>query len=222
MITRVFGKKIENVYDVDHKWMQIKDENGDVKTVYIDKPTITKIKKVKEWCELCSYKGEPRYNSETVLFFGSYKKINISEDEEVSITKEIFRADINETHLHTDKVVEITDVNKEDALSILDGQIKSFNKMMIESNDTLKAYCDLHKLSYEDTDCIELFKVVFPNEEYEIVDGVMRVKKKYRDDWAVVCSQVGLASTGNDISTAIATKYDDVEVGGISSRVSNL
>ena len=33
MITRVFGKKIENYYDVDHKWEQIKDNNGDFKTI---------------------------------------------------------------------------------------------------------------------------------------------------------------------------------------------
>ena len=83
MITRVFGKKIENYYDVDHKWEQIKDNNGDFKTVYTDKPTITKETKVKEWTELCSYEGEPRYNSN--LVFRIYKTINISEYESVDI-----------------------------------------------------------------------------------------------------------------------------------------
>ena len=101
----------------------------------------------------------------------------------VSIEDEIFRADLNERHLHTNKIVEERDVDKEDAMSILDGQIKAFNKMMIESNDRLMTYCDLHKLSYEDTDCIELFKLVFPNDEYVIKDGVMKeLKRNLIDD----------------------------------------
>lgn len=176
MITRVFGKKIENFYEVIHNWKQIEGSDGEIKTVYIDKPTINKARKVKEWSELCSYEGEPRYNSR--IGWDLYNKINISENETVTIEEEIFRADLNEMHLHTNKVVEEKDINKEDALSILDGQIKAFNKMMIESNNRLMAYCDLHKLSYEDTDCIELFKLVFPDDEYVIENGVMKVKEK--------------------------------------------
>ena len=49
---------------------------------------------------------------------------------------------------------------------------------MITSNEKLKSYCDVHKLSYEDTDAIELFGIVFPDEKYEIVDGVMKVKER--------------------------------------------
>ena len=176
MITRVFGKKIENVYEVDHKWKQIEDNDGEMKTVYTSKPEINRIRKVKEWFELCSYEGEPRYNSHTGWVL--YNNINISENETVTIEEEIFRADLNEMHLHTNKVVEEKDINKEDALSIIEAQIKAFNKMMIESNNKLMSYCDLHKLLYEDTDCIELFKLVFPDEEYVIEDGVIKVKEK--------------------------------------------
>ena len=187
MKTRVFGKKIENIYDVIHNWKQIEDNDGEIKTVYTDKPSINKIRKVKEWSELCSYEGEPRYNSQRsswlgtdfgASLFGSFNQINISENETVVIEEEIFRADLNEMHLHTNKIVEEKDVNKDDALSILEAQIKAFNKMMIESNNRLMTYCDLHKLSYEDTDCIELFKLVFPDDEYVIEDGVMKVKEK--------------------------------------------
>lgn len=176
MKTRIFGKKIGNIYEVDHNWKQIEDNDGEIKTVYTDKPSINKTRKVKEWSELCSYEGEPRYNS--YIGFALYNQINISENETVTIEEEVFRADLNEMHLHTNKVVEEKDINKEDALSILEGQIKAFNKMMIESNNRLMTYCDLHKLSYEDTDCIELFKLVFPDDEYVIEDGVMKVKEK--------------------------------------------
>lgn len=176
MKTRLFGKKIENIYDVDYKWKKIKDDNGETKTVYTDKPIITKEPKVKEWVELCSYDGEPRYNSERLYY--SYNTANISEKERLTIKEEIFRADLNEMHLHTDKVVETIDTKKEEAFAVCEAQIKAFNKMMIESNGKLMSYCDLHKLSYEDTDCIELFRLVFPDVGYVIEDGVMKVKQK--------------------------------------------
>lgn len=35
MKTKVFGKKIENIYGVDHKWKTIKDENGEYKKHFI-------------------------------------------------------------------------------------------------------------------------------------------------------------------------------------------
>ena len=194
MKTKVFGKKIENVYEVDHKCKTVEDINGESKTVYTDKPTITKIPKVKNWVELCSYEGKPMYNSKTVntgfwLVIPS-KTVNISEDECVAIEEEIFRADLNEMHLHTDKVVETIDTEKADALSIYEGHIKAFNKMMIESNNKLMAYCDLHKLPYEDTDAIELFKLVFPDKRYVIEDGVMKVKEETVICGATVCGYV--------------------------------
>lgn len=211
MKTKVFGKKIENIYDVDRKWKQIENNNGKTKTVYTAKPTITKETKVKDWSELCAYEGEPRYNRYSGSFFGlcDVNKLNISENETVAIEEEIFRADLNETHLYTNKIVEEKDVDKEDALSILDGQIKAFNKMMIKSNNKLMTYCDLHKLSYEDTDCIELFKLVFPDEEYTIEDGVMKVKEKvsttaYLTSGRIV-SDPDICCTS--ISNAISSKF---------------
>ena len=181
MKTVILGKKIENVYEVNHNWKTIDDGNGGVRTVYTSKPTLVMTPRIKEWAEICSYDGEPRYNSNKGYFFaalGGVYQINISEDEAVSVGKEIFRADLNEMHLETDKVLEEVDINKEESEEILSGQIRAFNSMMITSNDKLKTYCDVHNLAYEDTDVIELFKIVFPDEKYEIVDGVMKVKKK--------------------------------------------
>lgn len=72
------------------------------------------------------------------------------------------------------------------------------------------SYCDLHKLSYEDTDCIELFKLVFPDEEYVIVDGIMRAKDKPKvyDDYGFVyknnntCITISTNGVSNLISSA--------------------
>lgn len=179
MRTVVFGKKIETVYSVDYKWEQIDDAELGVKTVYTGKPEIKTEKKLKEWCELCNYEGEPRYNSNKSWWmntngFGLSKQMNISENETVNIEEEIFRADLHEMHLHTDKIIEETDVNKEESYDMLESQIKEFNRMMISSNDRLKSYCDLHKLAYEETDCIELFKLIYPGKQYVIEDGVMK------------------------------------------------
>lgn len=184
---------------------------GEIKTVYIDKPLINKTRKVKKWTELCSYEGEPRYNSR--IGWDLYNKINISENETVTIEEEIFRADLNEMHLHTNKVVEEKDINKEDALSILEAQIKAFNKMMIESNNKLMSYCDLHKLSYEDTDCIELFKLVFPNDEYVIEDGVMKVKEKPQITASPLYFDSSIAKTisiGTSIDTSLSSHLSTI------------
>lgn len=178
MKTKVFGKKIENIYVIDCKQKTIQNEQGEDITVFIDKPTLTKTSTMKEWVELCDFDGEPRYNHKYPFALSFDTKINITEDEEVCIEEEIFRADLNELHLHTNKIVEEIDLDKEGVMSDYENQIKAFNMMMIESNNKLMAYCDLHKLIYEDTDCIELFKLVFPNNDYVIEDGVMKVKEK--------------------------------------------
>lgn len=215
MRTVILGKKIENVYEVNHNWKTIDDGNGVVKTVYTGKPTLVMTPHIKEWAEICSYDGEPRYNSENNYVFGtmfSKNQINISEDETVTVSKEIFRADLNKMHLETDKVLEEVDINKEASEEILSEQIRAFNSMMITSNEKLQAYCDVHNLAYEDTDVIELFKIVFPDEKYEIVDGVMKVKKKSvemyvssaKDAWDSITSGINTISFCNNGSINIA------------------
>lgn len=180
MRTVILGKKIENLYGVNNKQKTIDDGNGLPKAIYTAKPTLNKVSMIKEWVEICSYDGEPRYNSErgdTFFAFNSKRRMNISESEDVAICQEVFRADLNEMHLRTDKVVEEIDIDKWEADANLSEQIVAFNEAMITSNEKLKSYCDVHKLSYGYTDAIELFNIVFPDEEYEIVDGVMKVKK---------------------------------------------
>lgn len=184
MRTVILGKKIENYYDVDHKWTTVEGENGGSKTVYTAKPALIKTPKI-EWAEICSYEGEPRYNSKTSGAFGwsgifCMRTINISKDETVTIEEEVFRADLNEMHLKTNKVIEEIDVDGQEARANLSEPIRAFNSMMITSNEKLKSYCDIHNLSYENTDAIELFGIVFPNEQYEIVNGVMKVKERHR------------------------------------------
>lgn len=194
MRTVILGKKIENLYGVNNNQKTIDDGNGVLKTIYTAKPTLNKVPTEKEWVEICSFDGAPRYNSEcgNVFFaFNSKHKINISENESVSIDNEIFRADLNELHLRTDKVVEEIDIDKWEADANLSEQIVAFNEAMITSNEKLKSYCDVHKLSYGYTDAIELFGIVFPDKKYEIIDGVMRVKERK-------CPEITFTSSRNN------------------------
>lgn len=168
MKTKVFGQRIKYSYSVDNKRKTITGSNGEPKMVYTDKPTMKQIKNV-EWVEICEFEGEPRYNSGTSMLWDN--SINISEDEEVAIREEIFRADLNELHLHTSKVLEETDLNKNETDILLENEIKMFNKEMIESDEKLKLYCNIHKLNPEDTDCIELYKLVYSTDLYCIFNG---------------------------------------------------
>lgn len=179
MITRIFGKTVRKEHYIDNvqKTLDVSYENNE-KIIYTGKPELKFKDVIEDWHELCSFEGAPRYNKDTFIYFGERNEINISSDETVKIEKEIFRADLNELHMFTNKTIELKECDMEHAESELEKEIKSFNKTMIESNGKLKAYCDLHKLFYEDTDCIELFKLVFPDDKYVIEDGVMKVKPK--------------------------------------------
>ena len=101
-------------------------------------------------------------------------------------------------------------------LDNLEAQIKAFNKMMIESNNRLMAYCDLHKLSYEDTDCIELFKLVFPDDEYMIENGVMKVSEKLK-----INSDSGSVYVDNNGRIVDDTRAIIGSVNSISSKLLN-
>lgn len=231
MRTVVFGKRIKNHYIIKNNQKEIHDEaNYCSKWVFTAKPTIEKEVEIVDWLELLSFEGEPRYNKGTkpkssnpfdfsnIFAFSTKNKINISPDEEVCIDEEVFRADFNELHLHTDKIVEENDDDRNYQMNNYEMLINDFNQQMIESNDKLNAYCKLHNLAPCCTDCIELFKLVFPNEEYVIEDGTMKVKEKsqtygfktsslYIDDCiAPITSYINSGTTSNTVCGTISTK----------------
>ena len=177
MKTIVFGQKIVNHYKVEINQQKIKTERGEA-TVYTDKPRLVVTPEIKEWVEICSFSGEPKYNSGRSTMSRYLSCLNIAENETITVLEEIFRADLNQMHLRTDKIIEEINKNEEKAKSILTKHIEAFNIIMITSNEKLKSYCDIHNLSYKDTDAIDLFTIVFPNEQYEIINGTMKVKEK--------------------------------------------
>lgn len=197
MQTVVLGKEIENTYKLISNKNEEYDEKGNVKYIYFAKPVIRQEVECKSWREICRYEGEPRYNSKSNVLWGAYRNsLNISEDEKVYINEEIFRADLNEMHLHTDKIIEERNIDKELVESYLNAEIERFNEQMIESNDKLKAYCDLHKLVYGLTDCLELFKLVYPNSGYVIEDGVLK-EKSFNEGYLVYPSECETCISSN-------------------------
>ena len=56
----------------------------------------------------------------------------------------------------------------------LNKEMKLFNKEMIEADEKLKSYCILHKLSPEETDCMELFKLVYSKDVCWVTDGALK------------------------------------------------
>ncbi len=102
---------------------------------------------------ILEYEGTPQFD-------GYYDTFYISEDEIVVITKKYFRADLGAWIVETDKVLSEKHFGEKKCKQELAKLIKEYNKQKIESCDYLKAYCDIHKLSYEDTDYDELKEIV--------------------------------------------------------------
>lgn len=170
MQTVLFGKNrfITKLIKKNKKKIEL---DGKEVEVFTAKPELIYDEKL-TWEEMYRWDGEPHFNSNCAYIDPITDEINISENEVVRVIEKIFRADLNELHLHSDKVLK-EEVN-DDCEDKYKRFVKEFNKQMIESNEKLKERCDLYNLSYEDTDCEKLFKDVYGADKvYEIVDGKM-------------------------------------------------
>lgn len=105
--------------------------------------------------------GEIGLNASYAIFgLGAWSKINLSEDEEVTVVAKLYRADLHAYMVHTDKVLSEKDVNKGVAEFEYNQLLREYNKMMIEADEELLNYCNVHKLVPADTEYDELRKVV--------------------------------------------------------------
>lgn len=171
--TIVLGKHIEKKYNVDNKQKMITDTKGDSIVVFTGKPELNVTTTVIRNTEICKFKGYPQYDQCSVPYDRMICSnfLHISEDQRVAAERVVFRADLNEYHVYTDHVISTTEVDLKEAEKDYKRLVRDFNRSMICSNDKLKSYCDIHNLNYEDTDCLELFKIVYDHNNYEIKDG---------------------------------------------------
>lgn len=180
MKTIIFGKNIEEIYEVVPNYTEVKQGDGTFKKVFQEKPVLKKKFNEISPIPIVTYDGEfetNRGSGSAAFFYPAYVgSININEAEVVNVEKVIFRADIQERHVFTDKVMNKEVFNKEEAEQEHAALMREFNSQMIESNDRLKAYCNVNKLNPEETDVTELWKVVFGDVPYIINDGKITEK----------------------------------------------
>ena len=158
MKTIVKGKKIKRNYEVKIN----KDEDGK----FTSKPTIDLIDEDIKWEEILSYEGKAQshYNNSNWFQISVSRHISLSEDEEVKVVDEKFRADLGCWIQYADKELEVKD-NMKKCEKELATVLKEYNTQMIEGNPKAKAYCDLHKLNYSETDYEELMEIIEPKEK---------------------------------------------------------
>lgn len=100
------------------------------------------------------------HSTYAMLGLGVWKKINLSEEEEVTVISQLYRADLHAYMVRTNKVLSEKDVNKGVAEYEYNQLLREYNKMMIEADEELLSYCKVHKLVPADTDYEELRRVV--------------------------------------------------------------
>lgn len=171
------AKDIIKTYKVNTGKIQEKfSQDLTIKEYYDKKPTLD-YDETEEWkVDILSYEGELAYNyygGGGIFRTGLNKseEMNISETETVSVIKVIFRADLNEYHVYTNKINSRIELNKEEAKNELKKEIALYNRAMIESNDKMKRYCLDNALIPEEHNPKEIFKFVYPNKGMKIVDG---------------------------------------------------
>lgn len=160
MITRVMGRATETFWRVEPHTHIVGAGNDATRYVFDAKPEIIKDVVELDPVEICQYEGRPCVSGYKLVFGGP--KINIG-DEEVNVKKDIFYADLNEWKQFVDKVVSNVDYYKEEVELDYADLIAQYNEQMINEDERLKAYCDLHHLNPGDTDVDELRKIVYGN-----------------------------------------------------------
>ena len=180
MKTIIFGKNIEEIYEVVPNYTEVKQGDRTFKKVFQEKPVLEKKFNEISPIPIVTYDGEfetNRGSGSATFFYPVYVgSININEAEVVNVEKVIFRADIQERHVFTGKVMNKEVFNKEEAEQEYAALMREFNSQMIESNDRLKAYCNVNKLNPEETDVTELWKIVFGDVPYIINNGKITEK----------------------------------------------
>lgn len=150
--SNIQGKHITHNYEVKYE----RNDKGGLKY----KPSLT-VKDTETYETILIVDGEIGQNSTKFWKIYSTPTINISESESVEVEGKIYRADLHEYMIHTDKVLSEKDANKEEAEALFSKLSSEYNQLMIERDEKLVAYCRVHKLDPEDTNYEELKKIVY-------------------------------------------------------------
>lgn len=153
MKTIVMGKKVNEIYKVYTET----NKEGE----FLSKPKILLDKEEVKYEEISSYEGYPQ-SSTSGSFFCPGDYIYLSEEEKAKVTDKKFRVDLGCWYQYTDKIISKKD-NYKKCEKELKAILKDYNVQKIEADPKAKAYCDLHKLDYAETDYEELMKIIDPD-----------------------------------------------------------
>lgn len=198
----VYGRHVKNIYKVKTCQNEI-EINGEKKLVFFAKPHLTTELKF-EYEKIGEFEGDNSLLG-GLSFFGNSLLFG---DENVLISYRNFRLDSGVLELGITKNLSENDENKETAEIELDGYIKAFNEDMICSNEHLKKYCDVHKLNPKETDVLNLWDIVYPEDDYNIMNGEM-VKVPNPGNLDQTCSKIVYPTTIGKISDVCTIKATD-------------
>lgn len=155
MKSYIYGKSITRTYSVEFE----RDAEGKIKRkpqlkVKEEKTTFHPI--VRKSGEELIADGEIGRNSSSYVAFDFGTKINIDENTEVIVEKEIYRADLSAYIVYTSHILNEDDTNKEEMTLLRDQLVSEYNETKIKSDEKALAYCNLHKLNPSETDYDEL------------------------------------------------------------------
>lgn len=211
----VYGKHVNHLWHVKTNQEEIVID-GEEKLAFTAKPQI-------EILNSYDYEKISEFESDSSLVNNAlYLTRMFFEDEEVSLLNRKFRVDTGVLEMYISKVLSETDDNKNNAEIELDAYLKAFNEDMILSNEKLRKYCDVHKLKPNDTDVFKLWDIVYPENDFNIMDGKMVcVPNPGKDDFMItgIATKADVASTIGTLGTLSKTYC---EVGyGIDATISS-
>jgi hypothetical protein len=159
MKTKILGKIITKNYSIKFE----KDDDG----VFKYKPLFETDGDVK-FEEIMSVEGELKFNENLggYSFVGIFNKINISEDTEVSILKQTYRADVDSGTMfaYTDHIIETieNDITKEIVENEFKMTVQEYYTQKIESDKKILDYCEVHNIDIGNADYEKLHSIVYP------------------------------------------------------------
>lgn len=160
MKTIIKGKKIKHLYEVDFFQKEV-EIDGKSKLVYYGVPSL-KCKDEITYERICEVDG----TLDNSLIY-------VSDNKRVSVDSRRFRTDLGVYEVLIDYVTSEEDVNKNESEILLAAHIPIFNEVMINSNERLRNYCEVHKLNPKETDVLKLWDVVYPENDFNIMNGEM-------------------------------------------------
>lgn len=162
----VQGSHVKEVYEV------LRFSNNE--TEHVKKPEFVKTR-INDWQEVISFDCDrleynTRNKTEPWSFIEVSKRMNISENEEVAIIEQIFRADKATTYLHSDKILSTTE-DRETNWRVYQVALQEYRDYVFKAYPAVREYCELHCVK-DELENIDKIKEIVLKEDKKYFDIV--------------------------------------------------